>query len=63
MPFADLHHCGVHDLSPGKPPESKLNGGEDNEDAQSAATIPRREEFAITTCPARAISSYVESKF
>jgi hypothetical protein len=37
--FADLHHCGVHDLRPGKPPESKLDGGEGNEGAQSFGKV------------------------
>ena len=31
LPFADLHHCGVHNLRPGKPPESDLGGGEGHE--------------------------------
>jgi hypothetical protein len=38
-PFADLHHCGVHDLRPGKAPESKLDGSECNEGAQSFAEV------------------------
>jgi len=38
-PLADLYHCGVHDLHPGKPPESKLDGGEGNEAAQSFGKV------------------------
>ena len=40
-PFADLHLAAymTSDLGPGKPPESKLQGGEGNEGAQSFGKV------------------------
>ena len=41
LPFADLHLAAymTSDLGPGKPPESKLQGGEGNEGAQSFGKV------------------------
>jgi hypothetical protein len=38
-PFPDLHHCGVHDLRPGRLPESKLDedGGRPGDSLRFAA--------------------------
>jgi hypothetical protein len=38
-PFPDLHHCGVHDLRPGRLPESKLDedGGRPDDSLRFAA--------------------------